>query len=121
MEWKCLPNFVAKRLGLLLSSLPLCLRFGSLPQSPPTLDFVGLAGACQGGIAALAAFRYEKTTALAVVLILFIGSLQKIIDADAVEVGKRTENVRRQHPFAAFIICVCALRNIDRFADLALC
>jgi len=36
--------------------LPLCLRIGSLPQSPPTLDSIDLAGAYRGGIAALAAF-----------------------------------------------------------------
>ena len=35
--------------------LPLCLRIVSLTQSPSTLDFIGLAGAYQGGIAALAA------------------------------------------------------------------
>ena len=35
--------------------LPLCLRIGSLPQSPPTLDSIDLAGAYRGGIAALAA------------------------------------------------------------------
>ena len=28
--------------------LPLFLRVGSLPQFPSTLDFIGLAGACQG-------------------------------------------------------------------------
>ena len=36
--------------------LPLCLRIGSLPQFPSTLDSIGLAIAYQGGIAALAAF-----------------------------------------------------------------
>jgi hypothetical protein len=36
--------------------LPLCLRVGSLQQFPPTLDVISLAGAYQGGIAALAAF-----------------------------------------------------------------
>ena len=61
-----------------------------------------------------------KTTALAVVFILLIGSFQKIIDTDAVKVSKRAENVRRQHSFAALIICVCALRNIDCFTDLTL-
>jgi len=35
--------------------LPLCLRVVSLTQSPSTLDFIGLAGAYQCGIAALAA------------------------------------------------------------------
>ena len=35
--------------------LPLCLRIGSLPQSPPTLDSIDLAGAYRGGIASLAA------------------------------------------------------------------
>ena len=72
-EWKCLPSFVAIRLGLLLSSLlrsrwqlccltdaahplrvPLCLRFVTLPQFPSTTDLYKLAFACQGGIAALA-------------------------------------------------------------------
>ena len=52
----CLPSNISKRFDLLLSSRPLCLRFGSLQQFPPTLDFIGLAGAYQGGIAALAAF-----------------------------------------------------------------
>ena len=42
--------------------LPLCLRIGSLQQFPPTLDFIDLAGAYRGGIAALAALLgYEKT------------------------------------------------------------
>ena len=36
--------------------LPLCLRFVSLQQFPPTLDFIRLASAYRGGIAALAAF-----------------------------------------------------------------
>ena len=36
--------------------VPLCLRIVSLTQSPSTFDFIGLAGAYQGGIAALAAF-----------------------------------------------------------------
>jgi hypothetical protein len=40
---------------LLLSSLPLCLRFGSLQQFPSTLDSIDLVGAYRGGIAALAA------------------------------------------------------------------
>jgi hypothetical protein len=35
--------------------LPLCLRVGSLQQSPSTLDFISLAGAYRGGIASLAA------------------------------------------------------------------
>ena len=50
-EWKCLPRFVSKRLGLHLSSLSLCLRFGSLTQFPSTTDFCCSAIACQGGIA----------------------------------------------------------------------
>ena len=37
--------------------LLLCLRFDTLSQFPPTSDIIGLAGACQGGIAALAAIR----------------------------------------------------------------
>ena len=51
----CLLFFVSIRFGLLLFSLPLCLRFVSLQQSPSTLDFIRLAGAYRGGIAALAA------------------------------------------------------------------
>ena len=50
-----------------------------------------------------------------------IRPFQKIIDADAIKISERAQNVRRQHSFAAFIICVCALRNVDRFADLTLC
>jgi aryl-alcohol dehydrogenase-like predicted oxidoreductase len=46
--------------------LPLCLRIGSLTQFPPTLDFIDLAGAYRGGIAALAAHSYKKPTASAV-------------------------------------------------------
>ena len=42
---------VSKRLGLLLSSLSLCLRFGSLTQFPPTLDLYRFAIACRGGFA----------------------------------------------------------------------
>lgn len=38
-----------------------------------------------------------------------------------IKISERAQNVRRQHSFAAFIICVCALRNVDRFADLTLC
>ena len=48
---RCLPRVGAIRLGLLLSSLPLCLRIAPLTQSPPTLDLCSLAFACQGGIA----------------------------------------------------------------------
>ena len=47
--------FVAKRLGLLLSSLSLCLRVGSLQQSSSTTDFHYFVFACRGGFAALAA------------------------------------------------------------------
>ena len=48
---RCLPGVVSKRLGLLLSSLLLCLRFGSLTQFPPTLDLYRFAIACRGGFA----------------------------------------------------------------------
>ena len=48
---ECLPGVGAKRLGLLLSSLPLCLRFATLTQFPSTSDLCGLTFACQGGIA----------------------------------------------------------------------
>ena len=48
---RCLPGVVSKRLGLLLSSLSLCLRFGSLTQFPPTLDLYRFAIACRGGFA----------------------------------------------------------------------
>ena len=48
---RCLPGLVSKRLGLLLSSLSLCLRFGSLTQFPPTLDLYRFAIACRGGFA----------------------------------------------------------------------
>ena len=47
----CLPSGIAIRLGLLLSSLSLCLRFGSLTQFPPTLDLYRFAIACRGGFA----------------------------------------------------------------------
>ena len=47
----CLPSVVSKRLGLLLSSLSFCLRFGSLTQFPPTLDLYRFAIACRGGFA----------------------------------------------------------------------
>ena len=47
----CLLFFVSKRLGLLLSSLSLCLRFVSLTQFPPTLDLYRFAIACRGGFA----------------------------------------------------------------------
>ena len=48
---RCLLGVVFKRLGLLLSSLSLCLRFGSLTQFPPTLDLYRFAIACRGGFA----------------------------------------------------------------------
>ena len=48
---RCLPGVVSKRLGLLLSSLSLCLRFGSLTQFPPALDLYRFAIACRGGFA----------------------------------------------------------------------
>ena len=48
---RCLPGVVSKRLGLLLSSLSLCLRFGSLTQFPPTLNLYRFAIACRGGFA----------------------------------------------------------------------
>ena len=47
----CLPWDGSTRLGLLLSSLSLCLRFGSLTQFPPTLDLYRFAIACRGGFA----------------------------------------------------------------------
>ena len=48
---RCPLGVVSKRLGLLLSSLSLCLRFGSLTQFPPTLDLYRFAIACRGGFA----------------------------------------------------------------------
>ena len=48
---RCLPCFISKRFDLLLSSLSLCLRFGSLTQFPPTLDLYRFAIACRGGFA----------------------------------------------------------------------
>ena len=48
---RCLLGVVSKRLGLLLSSLSLCLRFGSLTQFPPTWDLYRFAIACRGGFA----------------------------------------------------------------------
>ena len=48
---RCLLGVVSKRLGLLLSSLSLCLRFGSVTQFPPTLDLYRFAIACRGGFA----------------------------------------------------------------------
>ena len=51
----CLPGGVAIRLGLLLSSLSLCLRFVSLTQSPSTRDLCKFASGCRGDFAALAA------------------------------------------------------------------
>ena len=48
---RCLLGVVSKRLGLLLSSLSLCLRFVSLTQFPPTLDLYRFAIACWGGFA----------------------------------------------------------------------
>ena len=42
LEWECLPSDESKRFVLLLSPLPLCLRFGSLQQFPPTLDCLAL-------------------------------------------------------------------------------
>ena len=48
---RCLLGVVSKRLGLLLSSLSLCLRFVSLTQFPPTLDLYRFAIACRGGFA----------------------------------------------------------------------
>ena len=50
-ECNCLPSIVSKRFDLLLSSLSLCLRFGSLTQFPPTLDLYRFAIACRGGFA----------------------------------------------------------------------
>ena len=47
----CLLFFVAIRFDFLLSSLSLCLRFGSLTQFPPTLDLYRFAIACRGGFA----------------------------------------------------------------------
>ncbi len=45
---RCLLSDVSIRFELLLSSLPLCLRFGSLMQFPPTSDVISPASACQG-------------------------------------------------------------------------
>ena len=48
---RCLPGVGAIRLGMLLSSLPPCLRVATLTQFAPTSDLCKLAFACQGGIA----------------------------------------------------------------------
>ena len=48
---RCLLDDVSKRFDFLLSSLSLCLRFGSLTQFPPTLDLYRFAIACRGGFA----------------------------------------------------------------------
>ena len=47
----CLPGGVAIRLGLLLSSLSLCLRFVTLTQFPSTTDFHCFVFVCRGGLA----------------------------------------------------------------------
>ena len=46
---------------------------------------------------------------------------QQIIHADAVVGGQSDENVRGNHSLSAFIISIGALRNVDSFADFALC
>ena len=69
---RCLLSDVSIRFELLLSSLPLCLRFGSLMQFPPTLDVISPASACQGA-ALLRSPRFwdtKKTTASTVGFIL---------------------------------------------------
>ena len=48
---RCLPGVVSKRLGLLLSSLSLCLRFVTLTQFPSTTDFHCFVFVCRGGLA----------------------------------------------------------------------
>lgn len=49
-----------------------------------------------------------------------IGTPEEIIHADAVEIRQGTQNVRRNHPLAAFIVGVAALRDIDCSADFLL-
>ena len=50
-------------LGYSYYPLPLCLRVGSLQQSPSTLDFISLAGAYRGGIIPQAPHSFEIKTA----------------------------------------------------------
>lgn len=50
----------------------------------------------------------------------FVGTPKEIIHTDAVEIRQGAQNVRRNHPLAAFIVGVAALRNIDCSADFFL-
>lgn len=49
-----------------------------------------------------------------------ICALQKVVNADMVKIRESAQNLRRQHPLTAFIICVCPLGDTDGGADLRL-
>ena len=46
---------------------------------------------------------------------------QKIIPTDMIELCQGNENLRRDHAFAAFVISIGSLGNIDLLANLSLC
>lgn len=49
-----------------------------------------------------------------------VGTPKDIIYTDTVEIRQGAQNVRRNHPLAAFIVGVATLRNINCSADLFL-
>ena len=51
---------------------------------------------------------------------LLVGQSKKIINADMIELSQSDKNLRRDHAFATFIVCVGSLGDINLHANLSL-
>ena len=49
-----------------------------------------------------------------------VSQTKKIIHADIVKLCQGNQDLRRDHPFSAFVISISSLGNIDLFAKLCL-
>ena len=52
---------------------------------------------------------------------LLVSEFEQIVNADMIELSQGNKNLRRDHAFAAFVISVGSLRDIDYLADFSLC
>lgn len=49
-----------------------------------------------------------------------VGQSKKIINANMIELSQSDKNLRRDHSFAAFIVSIGPLRDIDLLANFSL-
>ena len=49
-----------------------------------------------------------------------VGQSKKIINADMIKLSQSDKNLRRDHSFAAFIVSIGSLRDIDLLANFSL-